>query len=300
MIKGSIVALVTPMDESGAVEWDQLRQLVDWHVESGTSAIVSVGTTGESATLDEHEHLNVVAKTLEFAQGRLPVIAGTGANCTREAVRWTRAATDLGVDGCLVVTPYYNKPTQTGLFAHYCAIAEAVDTPIWLYNVPGRTAVDLLPETVERLANVDNIVAIKESTGDVGRAKEVIDAVGERMAVYSGDDHSYLGLIEAGGVGNISVTANVVPAMMSETCRLALAGDFAAARELNDRLVPLHQARFVESSPIPAKWALNQMGRIGPGIRLPLTPLSEAGQGVVKAAFASIEQPLPARSTEAV
>jgi len=285
MITGSIVALVTPMDETGAVRWDQLESLVEWHIEQGTSAIVSVGTTGESATLDEPEHLEVVAKTLEYAAVRIPVMAGTGANCTREAIRWTAKAAELGVDACLVVTPYYNKPTQEGLYAHYAAIAEAVAVPIWLYNVPGRTAVDLLPETVARLAEFENIVAIKESTGSIERAKEVVDAVQGKMAVYSGDDATFIGLIKAGGQGNVSVTANVAPKAMSQVCAAAVAGDFESANSLNQALEPLHSALFVESNPIPVKWALGAMDKIDSGIRLPLTPLSVECHDVVTRAL---------------
>jgi len=300
MIKGSIVALVTPMNEDGSIQWDRLQELVDWHVESGTSAIVSVGTTGESATLDEKEHMAVVTKTLEFANGRVPVIAGTGANCTREAIRWTKTAGDIGVDACLVVTPYYNKPTQDGLFAHYSAIAEAVSVPIWLYNVPGRTAVDLLPATVGKLADIDNIVAIKESTGSVDRAKEVIAAVGDKMAVYSGDDHSFLGLIEAGGFGNVSVTANVAPALMKAICDAAISRDFGCAHDLNEKLLALHAAMFVESSPIPVKWALNVMGKIGPGIRLPLTRLSHQSEQDVLSALKAAGIAVQYQSAECV
>lgn len=274
MITGSIVALVTPMEASGAVNWVELEKLVKMHVEQGTDSIVAMGTTGESATLDTDEHLEVIRRVIKWVAGRIPVIAGTGANSTSEAIHLTQQAQKLGADAALLVSPYYNKPTQEGLFLHHKAIAEAADIPQILYNVPGRTAVDMLPETIERLSHVKNIVAVKEATGDIARGEEVIRRVDGRIAVYSGDDETAYELILRGAKGNISVTANVAPAKMHELCELALAGKAAEAKALNDELMPLHNTMFLESNPIPVKWALHQMGLIGPGIRLPLTPLS--------------------------
>lgn len=278
MITGSMVALVTPMDSSGDVLWDELDQLVEFHIAQGTDAIVAVGTTGESATLEFDEHCEVVQRVVTVAAGRIPVIAGTGANSTKEAIDLTSASKYLGVDACLLVTPYYNKPTQEGLYQHFKCIAEAVDVPQILYNVPGRTACDMLPETVERLASIKNIIGIKEATGDLDRGLEVIkrcQAVDPEFVVYSGDDPTAIELILLGAKGNISVTANVAPATMSKACAAALAGDADKARQLDSQIIPLHSALFVESNPIPVKWALHQMGKVSTGIRLPLTQLSE-------------------------
>ena len=276
MITGSIVALVTPMEATGAVDWNALKTLVEMHIEKGTASIVAVGTSGESATLNPEEHLEVIGKIVTWVNGRIPVIAGTGANSTSEAIHLTKEAQRLGADAVLLVTPYYNKPTQEGLFLHHKAIAEAASIPQILYNVPGRTACDMLPETVERLAQFDNIVGIKEATGDIARARDVIARVGDKMAVYSGDDETAYELILAGGKGNISVTANVAPAVMAQLCALALAGKAEEAKALNDQLMNLHSAMFLESNPIPVKWALHEMGLIGPAIRLPLTQLSSS------------------------
>jgi len=275
MITGSIVALATPMELSGAVDWSALKKLVEMHIDQGTDSIVAMGTSGESATLDAKEHLEVVAKVVEWVGGRIPVIAGTGANSTSEAIYLTQQAQKLGVDAVLLVTPYYNKPTQEGLFLHHKALAENCTVDQILYNVPGRTAVDMLPETVERLADFDNIVGIKEATGDIARAADVIARVGDRMAVYSGDDETACDLILAGGKGNISVTANIAPAKMHELCVLALDGQSDKAQAMNKELMPLHRAMFVESNPIPVKWAMHEMGLMGAGIRLPLTPLAQ-------------------------
>ncbi len=275
MIRGNVVALVTPMRENGDVDFEALRRLVDWHVEQGTDAIVSVGTTGESATLDEKEHCEVIARTLEYADGRLPVIAGTGANATSEAIRLTRCAAEAGADACLLVTPYYNKPTQEGLYRHHCAVAEAVDIPQILYNVPGRTACDMLPETAIRLSRVDNIVGIKEATGDLERIRVIREDAGAGFAIYSGDDATGCEAMLKGADGVISVTSNLAPAQMTAMCRAALSGDREKAEEIDRRLAALHRNLFLESNPIPAKWALAEMGRIGKGIRLPLTWLSE-------------------------
>ena len=275
MITGSIVALVTPMEATGAVDWNALKKLVEMHIEKGTASIVAVGTSGESATLDPEEHLEVIGQVVNWVAGRIPVIAGTGANSTSEAIHLTKEAQRLGADAVLLVTPYYNKPTQEGLFLHHKAIAEAASIPQILYNVPGRTACDMLPETVERLAQFDNIVGIKEATGDIDRARDVIARVGDKMAVYSGDDETAYELILAGGKGNISVTANVAPEQMAKLCALALEGKTEESKAMNDELMGLHNAMFLESNPIPVKWALHEMGLISPAIRLPLTQLSE-------------------------
>ena len=287
MILGSLVALVTPMNSDGSVDWAALKQLVEWHVAEGTHGIVAVGTTGESATLDVDEHLEVVRVVIEVAAGRLAVIAGTGANSTREAIELTQAAANLGADAVLLVTPYYNKPTQEGLYQHYKAIAEAVQIPQILYNVPGRTGVDMLNATVAKLAGTPNIVGIKDATGDLVRGQELIGLVGDRMAVYSGDDATAIELILLGGKGNISVTANVAPGVMANACEAALAGHAERARELTESVAQLHQILFIESNPIPVKWALAEMGRMGLGIRLPLTVLSADAQPRVRAALSA-------------
>ena len=269
--------MVTPMVPGTlAVDTDALRRLVDWHISSGTDAIVAVGTTGESATLEIEEHLDVVKICVEQAGGRIPIIAGTGANSTREAIELTSGAKRAGADACLLVTPYYNKPTQEGLVLHYQAIAEAVSIPQILYNVPSRTACDMLPETVCRLAQVENIVGIKEATADMSRAKQIIAGCSESFAVYSGDDVTAADLMLLGGKGNISVTANIAPAQMHALCAAALAGQEAKVRQLNDSLAQLNDNLFVESNPIPVKWAMAEMGLVAhDAIRLPMTPLSE-------------------------
>lgn len=279
MITGSIVALVTPMKPDNLdVDWDALDRLVEWHIEQGTHALVAVGTTGESATLSVDEHSRVIKAAVDVSNGRIPVIAGTGANCTREAIELTKAAKHAGADACLLVTPYYNKPTQEGLYQHYKAVAEAVDIDQILYNVPGRTACDMLPETVLRLSEINNIVGIKEATGDLERAKFLIDSATPNFAIYSGDDHSARQLMLLGGHGDISVTANVAPKMMSQMCEAALNGDTARALAIDQQLLPIHDAMFLESNPIPVKWAVSQQGLISDAIRLPLTQLSEANQ----------------------
>ncbi len=280
-IMGSIVALVTPMTPQGAVDYVALTQLVQWHIDAGTNGIVAVGTTGESATLNVDEHCEVIACVIKAAGGQVPIIAGTGANSTSEAIELTSVAKRIGADACLSVTPYYNKPTQRGLYLHHKAIAEAVDIPNILYNVPGRTAVDMLPDTTAQLAQVDNIVGIKDATGDVQRGIELLDCCGQHIAVYSGDDETAIELILQGGAGNISVTANVVPEKIAMLCKLARAGQGASSadqqkvRDMDKALASLHSAMFVEANPIPVKWALQQMGLIGSGIRLPLTELSQ-------------------------
>jgi len=282
MIQGSIVALVTPMLDDGALDFESLAKLIEFHIENGTDALVIMGTTGESATLDHQQHCDVIKRSLGIANGRIPIIAGTGANSTSEAIELTRCAADAGADACLLVTPYYNKPTQEGLFRHFSAIAEAVPVAQILYNVPGRTACDMLPETVLRLAQLTNIVGIKEATGDLGRARAILEGCGDGFAVYSGDDATAMELMLLGGHGDISVTANVAPLEMQQMCQAAIAGDRATASAINDRLIPLHTGLFVESNPIPVKWALHQMGLIGPGIRLPLTPLAETYRGELR------------------
>lgn len=285
MFHGSMVALVTPMQADESLDADGLARLVEFHVEQGTDAIVAVGTTGESATLDMEEHCKVIRQVVEFARGRVPVIAGTGSNSTREAIDLTRSAMESGADACLLVTPYYNKPTQEGLYRHHKAVAEAVPIPQILYNVPGRTAVDMLPETAERLAAVPNIVGLKEATGNLERARDLVRRCGDRLDLYSGDDATAMEFILLGGKGVISVTANVAPRGMSEMCAAALAGRRLEAAAIDARLAGLHETLFVEANPIPVKWALYEMGLIPPGIRLPLTPLSERYHDAVRQAM---------------
>ena len=274
-IQGSIVAIVTPMFEDGGVDWKSLEKLVEWHIQQGTHSIVAVGTTGEASTLSMEEHIKVIQEVIRVANKRIPIIAGTGANSTREAIELTQAAKDVGADAALLVTPYYNKPTQEGLYQHYKAIAEAVEIPQILYNVPGRTGVDMQNETVVRLADVKNIVGIKDATGDIPRGKALIDGLNGKIAVYSGDDATAWELILLGAKGNISVTANVAPKQMSEVCEAALAGEQAKAQDLNQQIANLHNILFCESNPSPVKWALHEMGYMGTGIRLPVTPLAE-------------------------
>ena len=286
MLRGSIVALITPMDANGDVDDQALARLVDLHVEAGTAAIVAVGTTGESATLDEQEHCAVIARTVELAAGRVPVIGGTGANSTAEAIRLTRCAAEAGADAALLVTPYYNKPTQAGLIAHHRAVAEAVDIPQILYNVPGRTACDMLPETTAELAGLERIVGLKDATGDLARVERLRQLCGRDFAIYSGDDCTGCEFMLRGGDGVISVTSNVAARDMAAMCRAALAGERAEATAINDRLAPVHRALFVESNPIPVKWALCEMGLCGNGIRLPLTWLTPEHQPAVREALA--------------
>lgn len=289
MIQGSMVALVTPMHADNSLDWASLHNLVDWHLEQGTHAIVAMGTTGESATLSVGEHLAVVKAVVDQVNGRIPVIAGTGANSTSEAVELTQAAKDAGVDACLLVTPYYNKPTQEGLFLHHQHIAKAVAIPQILYNVPGRTGVDMKTETALRIAAVPNIIGIKEATGDLVRAKALIDQAPASFAIISGDDATAVELILLGGKGDISVTANVVPHDIACMCELALAGKAEEARAINQRLLALHDAMFLESNPIPVKWAVEQLGLIQSGIRLPLTRLSAPVQVQVAAAMQALK-----------
>lgn len=285
MFSGSMVALVTPMLADGSIDNDCLHKLIEFHINSGTDAIVAVGTTGESATLTVEEHCHVIEQVVKQVAGRIPVIAGTGANSTAEAIELSQHAKDLGVDAVLLVTPYYNKPTQEGLYLHYKAIAEAVDIPQILYNVPSRTACDLLPETVGRLSQIDNIIGIKEATGDISRIEQIKAASTGDMELYTGEDANTVDFITAGGQGVISVTANVAPAAMHEMCEAALNGDQTRAKEIDNDLAGLHKNLFVEANPIPVKWALMEMDMIPTGIRLPLTLLSQQYQSAVREAL---------------
>ncbi|MEN9464958.1 MAG: hypothetical protein RL217_1139 [Pseudomonadota bacterium] len=275
MITGSIVALATPMHNDGQIDWQALNRLVEFHIKHGTDALVAVGTTGESATLDTKEHLAVIEQVVKQTAGRRPVIAGTGANSTAEAIELTQEAKKLGADACLLVTPYYNKPPQRGLIKHHEAIAKAVNLPQILYNVPGRTACDMLPETVAEIAKIESVIGVKEATGNLERTAKLIELVGHKIAVYSGDDATAYQTILQGGKGNISVTANVAPALMHELCMLALDGKAEEAKALNERLLPLHSVMFCEANPIPVKWALHKMGLMERGIRLPLVELDD-------------------------
>jgi 4-hydroxy-tetrahydrodipicolinate synthase len=285
MITGSMVALVTPMCADGRIHWDQLAKLVEYHVAAGTAAIVAVGTTGESATLSVEEHAEVIRFTVQQARRRVPVIAGTGANSTTEAIELTALARDAGADAALLVTPYYNKPTQEGLYQHYMAIARAVDLPQILYNVPGRTACDLLPETVIRLADHPNIVGIKEATGSLDRARRILGSVPDGFALYSGDDATAMELMRLGAKGNISVTANLTPDLMQGLCQAVFARDYDRAAILNNKMGGLNYALFLEANPIPVKWAMHRLGLIDSGIRLPLTTLSPQHHGLVESAM---------------
>jgi 4-hydroxy-tetrahydrodipicolinate synthase len=289
MIQGSIVALVTPMFENGDVDKESLKKLVEYHIEQGTDALVAVGTTGESATLDEDEHCDVIEFIVEVTDRRIPVIAGTGANSTKEAITLTQKAKALGVDACLIVTPYYNKPTQEGLYLHHKAIAEAVDIPQILYNVPGRTACDMLPETIGRLSHVTNIVGVKEATGQLSRYQEIRDLVGEKFAVYTGDDATSREFCLLGGNGTITVTGNVAPRMVHDMIWAAMSGDKETALALDNMLAALHSHLFIQSNPIPVKWAVAEMGLIGVGIRLPLTWLTADCFEIVRDALRQAE-----------
>ena len=285
MITGSMVALVTPMTTEGDIDWPALRKLIDFHLQQGTHAIVAVGTTGESATLSVSEHCMVIKHVVDQVNGRIQVIAGTGANSPHEAIELTEAARVAGVDACLLVTPYYNKPTQEGLYQFHKLIAERVAIPQILYNVPGRTACDMGNATVDRLADIDNIIGIKDATGDLTRGKELIEICADRIAVYSGDDATAMELILLGAKGDISVTANIAPGLMAKMCEAALKGDRQLAEKLNNQLQPLHDNLFLESSPIPVKWALYDMGFVSEGIRLPLTVFDTAKQAILKQAM---------------
>ena len=293
-IVGSIVALVTPMQEDGNIDYAALRALIDWHVAEGTDCIGVVGTTGESPTVSVDEHWEIIRVAVEQARGRVPIMAGTGANSTREAIEHSRFAAKVGADCTLSVVPYYNKPSQEGIYRHFRAVAEAADIPMVLYNVPGRTVADMQPETVLRLAEVPGIVGIKEATGDIGRAARLIKHAPAGFAIYSGDDETAIALMLLGGHGNVSVTANVAPRLMHEMCMAAIDGRAREAAQVHLRLLELHAALFVEPSPSASKWALSRLGRCGATLRLPIVGLSEAGQATVEAALASAGL-LPAR-----
>lgn len=286
MFTGSIVALITPMDEKGQVDRASLKKLIDYHVANGTSAIVSVGTTGESATLSHEEHGDVVLMTVDLADGRIPVIAGTGANATAEAISLTQRFSNSGVVGCLTVTPYYNRPTQEGLFQHFKTIAEHTDLPQILYNVPSRTGCDMLPETVGRLAEVKNIIGIKEATGNLSRVHQIKALVSDDFILLSGDDATALDFMQLGGHGVISVTTNIAAREMADMCKLAAKGEFAQARIVNQRLMPLHTKLFVEPNPIPVKWACKELGLVATDtLRLPMTPITPHGRDAVASAL---------------
>lgn len=303
MLKGSLVAIVTPMGPNGELDLDTLERLIDFHVAEGTDGIVVVGTTGESPTVDFGEHCVLVEAAVKAAGKRIPVIAGTGANSTQEAIELTRFAAGAGVDACLLVAPYYNKPTQEGLYRHFKTIAEAVAVPQILYNVPGRTACDLANDTAIRLSEIPNIVGIKDATGNIERATDLIMRAPENFSIYGGDDASGLALMLLGGHGVISVTANVAPRLMHQMCEAAFAADLPRARAINEQLFALHKSLFVEANPIPVKWALTEMGLIGEGIRLPLTPLSPSHHERLRAALASagcLQPSAPSRRVNSV
>ena len=288
-IVGSIVALVTPMHEDGSVDYDALRRLIDWHVAEGTDCIGVVGTTGESPTVSVEEHCEIIRVSVQHAAGRVPIMAGTGGNSTAEAMELSRFAKKVGADCTLSVVPYYNKPSQEGIYQHFRAIAEAVDIPMFLYNVPGRTVADMQPETTLKLAQVPGIVGIKEATGDIERACWLIKQAPKGFAIYSGDDSTAVALMLLGGHGNVSVTANVAPRAMHELCRAALAGQVREATALHFKLLALHKHLFVESSPAPTKWAMARLGLCGAALRLPITPLTPAGQALVQRALQEAE-----------
>lgn len=285
MFKGSMVALVTPMQPNGSIDWQALSTLVDWHINSGTTALIIAGTTGESATLTHGEQAELLKAVVKQVNERLPVIAGTGTNATRSTIELTQQAERAGATACLVVTPYYNKPPQSGLYQHYKAVAECTKLPIILYNVPGRTACDLLPDTIEKLSTIKNIIGIKEATGKLERAKEIRAKCGNQFEIYSGDDATALSLMAEGAQGVISVTANVAPKEMSAMCEAALNGNLSKAEEINAKLMPLHSRLFVEANPIPVKWALHAMGKIPSGIRQPLLTLDKHHHEEVKEAL---------------
>ncbi len=289
MIQGSIVALVTPMYENGAIDKESLEKLVKYHINQGTDALVAVGTTGESATLSENEHCEVIKTVVDYVSGRIPVIAGTGSNSTIEAINLTHKAQQAGADACLIVTPYYNKPTQEGLYLHYKAIAEAVDIPQILYNVPGRTACDMLPETIGRLSKLTNIIGVKEATGDLTRVKKIRDLAGENFAIYTGDDATSVEFCLLGGNGSITVTGNVAPRLVHEMIMAAITGDKETALAIDEKLADLHKNLFIQSNPIPVKWAVAEMGLMRQGIRLPLTWLTEDCFATVRSSMSKAE-----------
>ena len=285
MIKGSIVAIVTPMHADGSLDCPGLRKLIDWHIAEGTDGIVIVGTTGESATVNVQEHCELIKLAVEHTRGRIPIIAGTGGNSTEEAIRLTRFAKEAGADAALVVVPYYNRPSQEGMYRHFKAIAKAVALPIILYNVPGRTVADMANDTVLRLAAIPNIIGLKDATGNIGRGAELLRLAPKSFAVYSGDDPTAMALMLMGGAGNISVTANVAPRAMHELCVAAMKGDIARAVEINNTVIPLHAKLFVEPNPVPVKWAMAEMGLMPAGLRLPLAPLAAEFHDTVRGAL---------------
>ncbi|MDO4704679.1 MAG: 4-hydroxy-tetrahydrodipicolinate synthase [Comamonadaceae bacterium] len=289
-LTGSIVALVTPLHEDGSVDFDTLRKLVDWHIDQGTDCISVTGTTGESPTLTHEEHQEVIKAVVEHTARRVPVMAGCGSNATAEAIALARYAQQVGADSQLQIAPYYNKPTQEGMYQHFKAIAEAVpELPMYLYNVPGRTVADLQHDTVLRLAQIPSIIGIKEATGDIARAQRLIQEAPEGFAIFSGDDLTAIALMLCGGHGNISVTANIAPALMSQLCKAAIAGDAPQANAIQKRLMPLHRHLFNEANPIPLKWAMQRLGLCGGALRLPLTPLSQPHQAPLEAALRSAQ-----------
>ena len=285
MIKGSIVAIVTPMQQDGSLDLPGLRKLIDWHITEGTDAIVIVGTTGESPTVSVEEHCELIRVAVEHASKRVPIIAGTGGNSTTEAIELTHYAKKVGADASLLVVPYYNRPTQEGMYQHFRKLAESVDLPAILYNVPGRTVADMANETILRLAQVPGIVGVKDATGNIARGSDLIRLAPKSFAVYSGDDATAMALMFCGGMGNISVVANVAPRAMHELCAAAMRGDVAKAVEINNRMLPLHLKLFVEPNPVPVKWAMKEMGLIQSGIRLPLVPLAAEYHNTVQAAL---------------
>lgn len=285
MLQGSLVALITPMNQDGSIHYEQLRDLIDWHIESGTDGIVAVGTTGESATLPVEEHLAVIEATVKHVNKRVPVIAGTGANNTVEAIALSKAAEQAGADYTLSVVPYYNKPSQEGIYQHFKTIAEATSIPMIIYNVPGRTVVSMSNETILRLSEIPNIVGVKEASGNIGSNIELINRAPEGFAVLSGDDHTALPFMLCGGHGVVTVAANVAPKLFADMCRSALEGDIATARRLNEQLIPIYNTMFCEPSPAAPKWGLSLLGKCEPHVRLPLVALTEAGQAKVRAAL---------------
>ena len=285
MLKGSLVALITPMNQNGSINYEQLHDLIDWHIENGTDGIVAVGTTGESATLPVEEHLAVIEATVKHVNKRVPVIAGTGANNTVEAIALSKAAEQAGADYTLSVVPYYNKPSQEGIYQHFKAIAEATSIPMVIYNVPGRTVVSMSNDTILRLAEIPNIVGVKEASGNIGNNIELINSVPEGFAVLSGDDPTGLPFMLCGGHGVVTVAANVAPKLFADMCRAALEGDIATARRLNEQLIPIYNTMFCEPSPAAPKWGLSLLGKCEPHVRLPLVALTEAGQAKVRAAL---------------
>ena len=285
MLKGSLVALITPMNQDGSINYEQLHDLIDWHIENGTDGIVAVGTTGESATLPVEEHLAVIEATVKHVNKRVPVIAGTGANNTVEAIALSKAAEQAGADYTLSVVPYYNKPSQEGIYQHFKTIAEATSIPMVIYNVPGRTVVSMSNDTILRLAEIPNIVGVKEASGNIGKNIELINSVPEGFVVLSGDDPTGLPFMLCGGHGVVTVAANVAPKLFADMCRAALEGDIATARRLNEQLIPIYNTMFCEPSPAAPKWGLSLLGKCEPHVRLPLVALTEAGQAKVRAAL---------------